>query len=251
MGAAACGIDDNEPMERVALILPVIVPVVFWAAYHYHKDRHLPEPPGNLLLCFALGVLAAGVSKSAYIGLEPLGLRFDAAALAAENPLGLLAYAMLAIGPIEELAKLLPFLLVVLHLKAFDEPLDGIIYASFIGLGYAAAENFHYLDFLTPVEAAARGFASPVIHILFASIWAHWISMAWLAGRPLFRPGLIGLTIAITLHGLYDFLVLLHPVAALPVAAGLIVGIWIWRLKLMHRLHADATTAGGEPGDSP
>jgi len=227
-------------MQKLLMMLPIIVPVIFWAAYHYHKDRHLPEPPQNLLLCFALGLLAAGVSKAMYEGLEPLGLRFDAVALAADNPLGLFAYAMLAIGPIEEISKLLPFVVVVIRLRAFDEPLDGIIYASFIGLGYAFAENLHYLDFLPPLEAVARGFASPVIHILFASIWAHWITSAWLANRSIFLPGLSGLLIATVLHGAYDFLVLLHPVSALPTAAAMIILIWIWRLALMRRMHREA-----------
>ena len=136
-------------MQQALLILPVVVPIVFWAAYHYHKDRHLPEPALNLLLCFCLGLLSAGLSKLGYIGLEPLGLRYDAVALGEDNPWGLLAYATLVIGPVEELAKLLPFLLIVIRLKAFDEPLDGIIYASFIGLGYAAAENVYYLEYLT------------------------------------------------------------------------------------------------------
>jgi RsiW-degrading membrane proteinase PrsW (M82 family) len=227
-------------MQPTLLILPVVIPVLFWAGYHYHKDRHLPEPPLNLLLCFGLGLFAALLSKLMYMGLEPLGLRFDAVSLADTNPLGLLAFSLLAIGPIEELAKLLPFVIVVLRLKAFDEPLDGIIYASFIALGYAAAENFHYLDYLTPLEAAARGFASPVVHIVFASIWAHWITSAWLAGRPILLPLILGFTTAAMLHGVYDFLVLLHPVTALPAAAGLILVIWVWRLILMRRLHRDA-----------
>ncbi|NNL63258.1 MAG: hypothetical protein HKO69_05530 [Woeseiaceae bacterium] len=79
----------------------------------------------------------------------------------------------------------------MLCLKALDEPLDGIIYASFIGLGYAAA----------------------------------------------------------SLHGIYDFLVLRHPVAALPIAAAMIGAIWLWRLRLMHRMHEDATrgTDGPQP----
>lgn len=227
-------------MQQLILVLPVVVPVFFWAAYHYHKDRHLPEPPQNLLLCFGLGLLAAGVSKAMYLGLEPLGLRFDAVALAADNVPGLLAYAMLGIGPIEELSKLLPFVVVVVWLREFDEPLDGIIYASFIGLGYAFAENLHYLDFLQPLEAMARGFASPVIHMLFASIWAHWITRARLERRSMWLPAAIGLIIASLLHGAYDFLVLLHPVAALPVAALIIVVIWIWRLRLMRRMHREA-----------
>ncbi len=227
-------------MQKGFLILPVVIPVLFWAAYHYHKDRHLPEPPLNLLLCFVLGVVAAGISKLMYLGLEPLGLRFDAVALGSENPLGLLAYALLAIGPIEEFAKLLPFVLVALRFKAFDEPLDGIIYASFIGLGYAATENVYYLDFLTPLEAAARGFASPVVHILFASILAHWITQARMQHRRIGKALVLGFVLSAVLHGIYDFLVLLSPVSALPIAAALIIAIWIWRLVLMRRLHHDA-----------
>ena len=214
--------------------------MVFWAAYHYHKDRVLPEPPGNLLLCLVLGLVAAAISKAMYIGLEPLGLRLDAVALAEENGVALLAYALLAIGPIEEFAKMLPFLLVVMRLEAFDEPLDGIIYASFIALGYAAIENYYYLDFLTGMEAVARGFAGPVIHMLFASIWAYWITRARLAGHPLLWPAALGFLIAAGLHGLYDFMVLRHPVSALPIAAGMIASIWIWRLRLMRRMHEDA-----------
>lgn len=227
-------------MQQILLILPVILPVIFWAVYHYHKDRHLPEPPLNLLLCFGLGLLAAAISKLMYAGLEPLGLRFDAWALAADNPMALLAYSMLAIGPIEEFAKMLPFLVIVMRFRAFDELLDGIVYASFIGLGYALAENLQYLDFLSPLEAAARGFAGPVVHILFASIWGYWISRARLSSLSVARAASLGFLLAAFLHGLYDFLVLLHPVAALPVAALLIVGIWIWRLRLMHRLHEQA-----------
>ena len=227
-------------MQQILLLLPVVVPVLFWAGYHYHKDRHLPEPPINLLISFGLGLGAVAIAKLMYMGLEPLGLRYDAATLAAENPLALFAYACLVIGPIEELAKLLPFVIVVLRFKAFDEPLDGIIYASFIGLGYAAAENIDYLQFLTTLESVARGFAGPVVHILFASIWAHWITRARLSGLPI-GPALIsGYLLSAFLHGVYDFLVLLNPVFALPIAATLIIAIWIWRLILLHRMHQDA-----------
>ena len=234
-------------MQQILLVLPVVVPVLFWAAYHYHKDRHLPEPAINLLICFGLGLAAVAVSRLLYMGLEPLGLRFDAVALAAETPFGLLAYAVLAIGPIEELAKLLPFVIVVLRFKAFDEPLDGIIYASFIGLGYAAAENFLYLDYLTALESAARGFASPVVHILFASIWAHRITQVRLSHKPIGLAVTAGFLFAALLHGLYDFLVLLEPMFALPIAATLIIAIWIWRLFLLRRLHHDAVNKSARP----
>ena len=228
-------------MQNSLMILPILVPVIFWAVYHYHKDRHLPEPLGHLLLVFVLGMLAAGVSKALYISLGYFDLRYDAGALADSSTIGLLAYALLAIGPIEEFAKLLPFLVVVLRFDEFDEPLDGIIYASFLGLGYAAVENWQYLDYLTPLEAALRGFASPIVHILFASIWGHWIAQAFLSSRSIARAAVIGFAIAALLHGLYDFIVILKPQSALPVAALLILAVWLWRLKLMHDLHKEAS----------
>lgn len=228
-------------MQQLLILLPIAAPVLFWAVYHYHKDRHLPEPLGNLLLAFGLGMLGVGVSMALYQALGLIGLRFDAGALADESPLGLLAYAVLVIGPIEEGAKLLPFLVVVLRFREFDEPLDGIIYASFIGLGYAAVENWQYLDYLTPTEAFARGFASPVVHILFASIWGHWIARAHLAGHPVAGAALAGLAVAAALHGLYDFIVILNPRNSLPIAALMIVGMWLWRLKLMRAMHEDAS----------
>ena len=230
-------------MPQGLLTLPIILPIVFWSAYHYHKDRHLPEPPVNLLLCFGFGVLAAGLVQALYIGLEPVGLRFDALLLADTSTLGLLAYSLLAIGPIEELAKLIPFMIFVRRFRAFDEPLDGIIYASFIALGNATVENLYYLDSLTTLEAAARGFAGPVVHILFASIWGFSIGCAHIAGRSIWVAAACGFAIAAGLHGLYDFVVLQSSINALPIGALIIVAIWIWRLQLMRTLHEEAKRA--------
>ncbi len=227
-------------MHQSVLILPIVVPVLFWAAYHYHKDRHLPEPLGHLVVAFGLGALATLISQWMYQGLGLVGLRFDAGYLAETDTLALIAYAMLAIGPIEEFAKLSLFALVILKFEEFDEPLDGIIYASFIGLGYAAVENWQYLDYLTPTEALARGFAGPVVHILFASIWGHYIGAAKLAGKSIGKAALISGVIAAAAHGVYDIAVLSQPYSALPCAALLIAAIWLWRLRLMHQLHQEA-----------
>jgi len=136
---------------------------------------------------------------------------------------------------------LLPFLVVVLRFKDFDEPMDGIIYASFIGLGYAAIENWQYLEYLTISEALARGVASPVIHILFASIWGHWIGQAYLAGRSIVPATIASLAVAAGLHGLYDFVVILNPRLGLPIAALLILAMWLWRLKVLRAMHKAAS----------
>lgn len=226
-------------MQHLMLIPQILLPVLFWSGYHYYKDRHLPEPVGNLLLCFGLGLLANGIARMLYEGVGILNLRYDALELAFNNLPGLFAYAILVIGPVEEIAKLIPFLLIVPRLKAFDEPLDGIIYASFIALGYATVENFYYLQFLTTFEAIGRGFAGPLVHIMFASIWGYYI------GRAILRRGRVALAIlasvslAAALHGLYDFIVLAEPYTALPLAAVLVLLIWIWRMFLIRGIHRD------------
>lgn len=235
-------------MDHVILLLPVFLPVLFWAAYHLHADRHLPEPHGHLLLAFLLGVGSFYLGLLGYGLLGLVGLRYDAFLLASHNLPGLLAYAVLAIGVIEESAKLLPFLLVVLRFGEFDEPIDGIIYASFIALGFAAVENIRYLDFLTTRQAFARGFAGPVLHIVFASIWGYYVGRAWLRGRGRAVTVLAALAVSALVHGVYNFVVIGLPAPGLPVAAGLIAGLWVWRLCLIRDLHAvyrrQCTTGG-------
>ena len=237
---AAC---DNGFMIKGLLALPVLLPALFWAAYHYYKDRHLPEPPLNLATCFVLGASAAWISKLMYAGLEPLGLRYDAVLLADQNPLGLFLYAVLAIGPIEEVSKLLPFLAIALRFRAFDDVLDGITYASFIALGYAAIENAYYLQYLTPGAAVARGFAGPVVHIAFASVWGYAIGRARLAGRPILWPTVASLVVSALLHGVYDFFALSGPRGSLLAAAGVVVVLWLWRLFVIRSL--------GQPAGAP
>lgn len=223
-------------MNLAWLVLQIAVPVAFWSAYHYYKDRHLPEPPANLVICFVLGIAAAGISRLLYEGLGQVGLRYDASALAGQ-PGALMAYAVLAIGPIEELAKLLPFLLVVLRFRAFDEPLDGIIYASFIALGYAAVENLLYLPYLSNMEAIARGFASPLVHAMFASVWGFYVGRSFLARGTWRSLALLSVAVAAALHGLYDFLAMSEPGYALPMSALLMLAIWVWRMLLIRGLH--------------
>ena len=224
-------------MHFTILELPIILPVLFWAFYHYYTDRHLPEPISHLLLAFALGVGSSYLAMLMYQSLDLVNLRYDAYLLAETNLPGLFAYAVLVIGVIEELAKIIPFLLFVIHFKEFDEPIDGIIYGSFIALGFASVENIQYTQFVSNMEAFARGFAGPVVHIVFASIWGYYIGRAYLCRRNVGPTIFAAFAITAILHGIYDFIVIAMPAPVLPVAAFLIAGIWLWRLRLIRDLH--------------
>jgi RsiW-degrading membrane proteinase PrsW (M82 family) len=222
------------------LLLALLTPTLFWAVYHYHKDRHQPEPLVNLLMLYGLGIGAGYIGLHAYAALELVGLRYDAYHLAETNRLGLFLYALGVIGIVEELVKFIPFWLVAMRLRHFDEPVDGIIYASFIALGFASYENLYFLPGLDGGEALARAFASPLVHIMFASIWGYACGRAKLQGRPLLPAALQGLGLAALLHGIYDFFAIglsawVHVMPPL-----IILGIWIWRMRLIRRLHLQA-----------
>jgi RsiW-degrading membrane proteinase PrsW (M82 family) len=225
-------------MHYFVLLLPVFLPVVFWAAYHMHVDRHLPEPPTHLLMAFALGVGSFFLGMLLYRSLGLVGLRFDAFELAQGNLPGLFLFAVLGIGVIEEGVKLIPFVAVVLRFREFDEPIDGIVYASFIALGFAAMENLQYLQYLSTGAAYARGFAGPVVHIVFASIWGYYIGRAWLRQRRVILTAIASLAASALIHGSYDFAVIGLPQPGMAIAAFLIAGLWIWRLVLIRDLHA-------------
>lgn len=224
--------------QYTIICLPIAGPILFWIGYHYYKDRHLPEPLLNLAVAFCLGIAASYLADYMYQSLGVFGLRKDALLLAEESRLGLLIYAIFAIGVIEELAKLIPFLLVIIRFRAFDEPIDGIIYGSFIALGFAAVENIQYVQLMGFGEALARGFAGPVVHMVFASIWGYYIGRAYLCRRRLLLVVPASLAFTAVVHGIYDYIVIAFPMPTIPVAALLILALWLWRLVLIRDLHS-------------
>jgi len=239
-------------MTHALFLLPILLPIAFWAVYHYQKDRCLPEPVSHLALALALGAAASYLAGWMYQALDLASLRFDATLLAERNLAGTFTYAVLVIGLVEELAKMIPFLLVVIRFREFNEPIDGIIYASFIALGFAAVENVEYARWSTGSETLARGFAGPVVHIVFASVWGYYVGRAWLCRHRMVPTVVAALAFTALLHGIYDFIVIALPPPAWTVSALLIAGIWVWRLCLIKDLHGlPAGPCPWEPGEAP
>lgn len=219
---------------RIATV--IVAPALLWLVYHYWKDRYRPEPVGYLLLAYVLGVGSGWLGLHAYEWTARLGLTADPHGLAATNPLAFLAYALLFVGPLEELVKFVPFALVCVRLRAFDEMIDGVVYASAIALGFASYENFVYMSFMEGVELWARAVASPLTHAMFASIWGYACARARLRRTSFALAAALGLAVAALAHGLYDFLLLAAPAWVRPLPALIVLTIWIWRMRLVQRL---------------
>lgn len=220
-------------MDIVTTAAAVLFPALLWGGYHHYRDRRRPEPLVSTLLAIAAGGVAGALGQWLYRLLERFGLWQDPYALAHDDLVALLVYSVLGIGLIEEAAKLVPFVLLAVSLKAFDERVDGIIYAGLVALGFATYENVTYLEFAGPTENLARAITGPLVHIVFASLWGYPIGLAVLARRLLWRPIVTGFAAAVVIHGIYDFCVLGLPGWARLVAALIIVGAWLRKVHLI------------------
>lgn len=108
---------------------------------------------------------------------------------------------------VEESAKAVCLYLAVWRHPAFDERLDGIVYATRAGLGFALVENVGYLlDAHTAGGFIGIYMARAFLAVPGHAIWAGF--MGYYAARKRFDnlgPGLFGgLVLGILMHGSYD-----------------------------------------------
>jgi RsiW-degrading membrane proteinase PrsW (M82 family) len=165
----------------------ILAPALFWVGYFYYQDRFRPEPLTRMGTAYLLGI-ASALGCVYALRLAPLfGLPFDPSALLEGDRLSYLLYSVGITGMMEELFKFLPFGFIVLRFPSFDERTDGILYASFIALGFATYENILYLPHLEGFELFGRAFASPLTHTIFSSIWGYTVGLAYM--RSVAHPG--------------------------------------------------------------
>jgi RsiW-degrading membrane proteinase PrsW (M82 family) len=215
------------------LLSGIITPALFWIGYFYYKDRFQPEPLKVIGTAYLFGLLAAFACMKFYGLLPLLGIPYDPSALMESHRIQFLLYSVGVTGLVEEFFKFLPFFLIMLYLKTFDEKTDGIIYASTIALGFASFENIGYLPLLEDFELFGRAFASPLTHTIFSSIWGYSVGMARLEGNSLLTASFRGLLIAALCHGMFNFLT---TGTYLRIASAvLILIIWIWRIRLLEK----------------
>lgn len=119
----------------------------------------------------------------------------------------LFIYCFLRIGVIEELVKLLPFLIMLKFTNQINEPYDYILYACLSALGFAFIENLIYFRELDGVIIQGRALLSVVGHMLFSSFAVYGLVLAKYRHRQsALGYFIISFLVGAFLHGLYDYL---------------------------------------------
>jgi RsiW-degrading membrane proteinase PrsW (M82 family) len=217
----------------VLALLGPLVPGLLWLWFFYTRDRYEPEPKKVVLLTFVLGGLSAGPAvllEFAAEGLFPFQEQLARAVLLGGGiPLGTTAaLCFLVIGPIEELCKFGATAVYAARHRAFDEPLDGVIYASAAALGFASVENMLYVGSAAEAGVGAlmlllRGLLAVPGHVMFAVFWGYGLGARRLGPRRAWRLPATLLAAALV-HGAWDLTRLYEEVRILflPLAAALV-----------------------------
>jgi RsiW-degrading membrane proteinase PrsW (M82 family) len=128
------------------------------------------------------------------------------------------------VGVTEETVKILPVLWLAFRLKKLATPRDAAFYAGISGLAFGVAEavsySLNYTQILQPGTAGGEGAAGaggfvvleflrlislPFLHCVWASITGYYVGLSLIAPSRRRVLILLGLAIAATLHGTYDF----------------------------------------------
>jgi len=146
-----------------------IPPLVIYLWIPRLIDRYDPEPAWALALVFAWGAIAAcGVACTVNTGVEM-------AATAVGGPgFGEIAGACISAPFVEEGMKGMAVFGVFFFLKReFDGVVDGVIYATFAALGFAATENIIYYANAVKADPAGSALATTFIVRGILAPWGH------------------------------------------------------------------------------
>jgi protease PrsW len=202
----------------------VAAAAVFWSLYFRFKDRLRPEPLTHVIGALLLGAVAAVLAVGVFRLLPFFGVPDEPPA----GGLALLLYCVAVIGAVEEGLKFAVVRLAVVRWRAFDEVIDGLLYAAMVAIGFASVENLvHATDVLWP-EQLARAATLPLTHAVFAAVWglpmAHALSVPRPAASRFMRQA-IPLALSMLLHGLYDFFLL--GLDATVGASAVVLVVWV------------------------
>lgn len=136
-----------------------LLPALLWLWFWLHEDSKNPEPRSTLAFTFTTGMAMIFLA----IPLEKIFSGCSTSfsfCIPLSQPFQFLAWAT-----IEEALKFIAVFIAALHTKAYDEPIDAIIYMICAALGFAALENTLFI--LSNQEAVTLGTSAGALSTIF------------------------------------------------------------------------------------
>ncbi|MCX7773952.1 MAG: PrsW family glutamic-type intramembrane protease [Clostridia bacterium] len=122
----------NRTMLTIVSVIIAIIPPILWLSIFYRQDRLNPEPKSFVFKTLLLGALVQKALYAPIISLVFPGSNGGIATAARDYVASIILVAL-----IQESTKLLSVRYSIYPSNEFDEKIDGIIYGSALGLGFA------------------------------------------------------------------------------------------------------------------
>jgi RsiW-degrading membrane proteinase PrsW (M82 family) len=177
-----------------------LVPALVWLGFFYRRDRREPEPKTMVIQIFFLGGLLA-----AAIGIPLVENIFRISEWMYGSVWTRLLGGILIVGFTQEFLKYAAVRWTVYKTDEFDEPVDGIIYATAAGLGYAAMLNILFVIESGGVDLGAGVLRITIIslaHASFAGVVGYFLGLEKFQNKPAWFTSL-GVVIAAVLNGVF------------------------------------------------
>lgn len=215
------------------LIFLSLAPVLIIALYLYRRDIYEKEPLLNLLRALLGGV----VIVIPVVLMENL---LERAAGELEGLHGAAYTAFIVAGFTEEIFKYMIFMRFFWKDRNFNERFDGILYAAYISLGFAAVENILYVFSGGAGVGMVRAFTAVPAHAFFGIIMGFYFSLAKFSGR--FRKLFLFLAffLPFVFHGVYDFLLMSQSPVLLTLFIPVFTYFWINGFRKMRLSSSDS-----------
>jgi len=180
-----------------------LVPAAIWLIFFYMQDRLEPEPKGYVLAVFALGALLA-----ASIGIPLLDNIFRVSHWIYADTLTTIVGGILVVGFTQEFLKYAAVRYSIYRSSEFDEPTDGVIYATAAGLGYATVLNIQFVVSNGGVDLGAGVIRMSIValaHAAFSGVTGYFLGRAKFESEQIWWMPL-GITLAAVFNGLFNWL---------------------------------------------
>ena len=181
------------------LLIFAVLPPLLIAYYVYQKDKYDKEPKSLIIKSFLFGCIAILPA----LFLETI---YDPSIFP-----NLFLYVFFGIALIEEGVKYFFLRNYMYKKEEFNEPMDGIVYAVMISLGFATVENIFYV-FGNEEQgfsvAIMRMFTAIPLHAVCGVILGYFVGLAKFSEdkQPLFFKGFF---LAVLIHALYNYFIFL------------------------------------------
>lgn len=211
------------------LIILSLAPVLIIAGYIYFRDKYEKEP--IKLLIFALLAGAIIVIPILFVEqfLDSFTDFFPGLTSAAWNAFVVAAFS-------EELFKYIALYLLIWKSPEFNEKFDGIVYAVFISLGFAAVENVMYVLEGGIRTGMMRAITAVPAHAIFGVTMGFYFGLAKFYKKERKTLKMKALFFPILLHGIYDFILMTGIEWLTGVFFLFVIFLYVFALKRIKRL---------------